>query len=97
MTEEEAKEKWCPMSRVTTDFVGGLVDNKQYNGIITSCIGSDCMAWRCEYKKEQREGHNGGKEMLFSRGTETNRTPRRDGYDLWVLDESGYCGLAGKP
>ena len=34
MTEEEAKQKWCPMMR-QGDRIG-------------TCIGSDCMMWRKE-------------------------------------------------
>jgi hypothetical protein len=55
MTEEEAKTKWCPLSRV------GDGANSAYNRVgfaavspskdsadfrAVKCIGRDCMAWR---------------------------------------------------
>jgi len=33
MTEEEAKEKWCPMAAALE------------SGTSQKCIGSECMAW----------------------------------------------------
>ena len=53
MTEDEAKTKWCPQSRVSSvgstgraginrDDYGGK--NKTPDG--TNCIASGCMAWR---------------------------------------------------
>ena len=39
MTEDEAKEKWCPQ--------GPTVATDEYNaGFTFTCIGSKCMAWR---------------------------------------------------
>ena len=49
MTEEEAKTKWCPMSRqyvmnATADDVGDVEANTFHGE--TTCVGSQCMAWR---------------------------------------------------
>ena len=39
MTEEEAKQKWCPMARVHgMESAGNRIDH-------ANCIASDCMAW----------------------------------------------------
>lgn len=58
MTEDEAKEKWCPFVRVV---IGP--DNPAWQGLMltnrgdipadnthTLCIGSACMAWRWRHK-----------------------------------------------
>jgi hypothetical protein len=54
MTEDEARKKWCPMSRINT----GEAPNVSFNRITTDaflenksaavgmCIASDCMMWR---------------------------------------------------
>jgi len=61
-TEHEAKKKWCPFSRVA--LMGGTFsraiffskeeasDGKPF----TSCIGSDCMAWRWHFDQKPPEG-----------------------------------------
>lgn len=46
MTEDEAKEKWCPMARIGYSPQGELFDNRQYNFATTQCIASTCMMWR---------------------------------------------------
>jgi hypothetical protein len=46
MTEEEAKKKWCPQSRV--GFPKSSL-NRFSDGDFpqsSNCIGSNCMAWR---------------------------------------------------
>lgn len=50
MTEDEAKQKWCPMVRAL--FVVGQhgvacnVFQKDGEDFKAACIGSDCMMWR---------------------------------------------------
>lgn len=82
MTEDDAKQKWCPFARVVqySSNDGGpppapgnrciLTANvtEALNGA-TTCIGSQCMAWRWS----------------------TVETPDQIGLP------DGYCGLAGKP
>lgn len=43
MTEDEAKTKWCPFSRVGDDT---LTANNRPSSASYDCIASACMAWR---------------------------------------------------
>lgn len=91
MTEDQAKEKWCPFARVPLTNVrneiesGSPVVNRCTDGRINSsvlCIGSACMAWR---KAGQIGiGPNGERRDLDL-----------DGLTRWV--DEGFCGLAGRP
>ena len=38
MTEDEAREKWCPYSYTSA--------NRDKDEYFTRCIASDCMMWR---------------------------------------------------
>ncbi len=51
MTEEEAKDKWCPMVRVDNKGVsvndGVFVRNDgEVLGRVNTCIASKCAVWR---------------------------------------------------
>jgi hypothetical protein len=52
MTEEQARENWCPFAHVmltTSAFGGGVAANRYGNDMIplkTRCIASRCMGWR---------------------------------------------------
>lgn len=86
MTEEEAKTKWCPFSRV----VGREVDSNElssasnryamtdYFPLGSHCIGSSCMAWRWVYSDPNEAKTKGGILLPHSQ---------------WP----GFCGLAGNP
>lgn len=43
MTIDEAKNKWCPMARVSATPTGDLVSNRPYN--VTACLADECMLW----------------------------------------------------
>lgn len=79
VTEAEAKEKWCPMARVSyhSPAVEGLfpaeqgyIGNREHSdGPIQSslCIGSACMMWRWGQEPD----------------------------DDFEVEGKGFCGLAG--
>ncbi len=81
MTEDEAKTRWCPFTRLLTEAgTGNRVMNKDMlaiSDIATNCIGSQCMAFRWRTSPAQAAEVN-------ARGN-AGATP------------DGYCGLAGKP
>ena len=85
LTEDEAKQRWCPFSRTAFQYRHGdgdamVVANRAENdNPITDCIASQCMAWRWRVgppSKQDRASYR-----------ETSAMPE------W----EGYCGLAGKP
>ena len=68
MTEDEAKQKWCPFVRVTItpdDIIweGNMLTNRGQipaSNTDTLCIASDCMMWEPERRSIERTlgGHN---------------------------------------
>ena len=63
MTEEQAKKKWCPMVRETTEQMGSY---NRFKGLpITNslCLASNCMMWRWDWigqdKYSEKEGNCG--------------------------------------
>ena len=68
MTEDNAKQKWCPMVRDLTAQQSGMTDSP-YNRLAgcieesTKCIASDCMMWR-----EAPEGYNGHNQTEIEQG-----------------------------
>ena len=89
MTEDQAKEKWCPFVVAShTDPRGRAGYSREEIGLPAdtfthACIGSACMAWR--WRRGGRHPGDAGASV----------DPRgfwhRDGQPL------GYCGLAGEP
>lgn len=59
MTEEEAKEKWCPMVKATCDRKTEDEAWERLEGQVARCITSDCMMWR-EYVPEHIRGETYG-------------------------------------
>jgi hypothetical protein len=87
MTEEEAKQKWCPFARagITVDVPSGdrpaaAVNRPHPKAPVqfTACHASVCMAWRWELGAIP--GTSGGAFV----GNDEQGAPAR-----------GYCGLAG--
>ena len=52
MREEEAKQKWCPMTRTASSASNGVaainVRDMQNISNETRCIASECMMWKWE-------------------------------------------------
>ncbi len=95
MTEDEAKQRWCPFIRLTADGNGEWHINRDPS-IPSSpgdtqayrCIGSACMAWRETrvtefFHKVDRTRIRPGE--LYMRGNAEERER--------VV--GGYCGLVG--
>lgn len=92
MTEDEAKTKWCPFIRITPETENRhAVTNRELRAleptgpVVTSCIGSACMAWRST-----------GEAMFRNAATGTLTDRDLTGHGEWVRP-SGFCGLAGVP
>lgn len=45
MREDEAKKKWCPMTR-NIQLVAWGRSGDSYADLKSNCIASDCMAWK---------------------------------------------------
>lgn len=62
MTEQEAKRRWCPFSRVNSGETSynryNEIDPKFSGPIGTACLASGCMAWRW-HSFERRDGFCG--------------------------------------
>ena len=97
MTEEEAKTKWCPMTRFFFAQMSGRLTGSgvlpgeapMFAAVNTdrpdgACIGSGCMMWRDDLDR-------------VVTGREIARTV---GDKIRIEKETvpgGYCGLAGRP
>jgi|LakMenEpi03Aug12_release.lakeMendotaPanAssembly.Ray.scaffolds.fasta_scaffold742957_2 hypothetical protein len=83
MTEEDAKQKWCPFTRAMAASVSTspnrLVDGAPHRG--SMCIASACMAWRWD---------TDAWTLAFD---DKGPLTRRKDYD----EPQGYCGLASRP
>jgi hypothetical protein len=92
MTEQEARDKWCPMARVSTYLDGNPAEsaaNRTDEGIPyagSRCIASDCMMWRKQcFARHKETGDLYPVEVLLL------------GDDWETVENHGYCGLGGKP
>lgn len=98
LTEEEAKTKWCPETRIHEVRGAGVYVNKPITdenphghakAASVLCIGSACMAWRWATNGGHYEAvapnHHGPSFARLIPGTGTLSTTH------------GYCGKAGKP
>lgn len=87
MTEEEAKKKWCPMTRFHRGYDGDVYTNKISGSAkeddCTLCVASDCMLWQEEKVIKGFKPIYDSNENLCGYNAET--------------EVIGYCGLGGKP
>lgn len=96
MTEEQAKEKWCPFSNSPGSFLTGAISINLTGRVgeilhTSKCLGSACMAWHWEKKPNQDWKPEPGGMMSYP--------PRDKRFDepMYIDDETeGHCGLAGR-
>lgn len=94
MTEQEAREKWCPMARAVLgmdlDEMRGIVGNRtgpMETGVAaTHCFASYCMAWRWVFEPVEYGGSS--TEIVWAG---QGKPPTH------IQTDRGFCGLAGKP
>jgi len=82
MTEEEAKTKWCPITRfhqgMDRDVYCNKPDGRAVSPDSSLCIGSDCMMWQC--------GNSGAKSL-----------GQQQAEGVGIVEENpGYCGLTNR-
>lgn len=93
MTEEDAKTKWCPYSRLeawpfppdspmATGYTAAEVNQGR-------CIGSACMAWRWVQRVKNQDDLDAQSNMMMY--------PVKRIRPILENTEQGHCGLAGKP
>lgn len=95
LTEEQAKEKWCPFVRIEIDAFGSGIAPIKRDDPRNVCIASQCMAWRWI------DGEFMKRSYLVSTGEppEPNRAYMKS--DIRTEHEPnekrrGYCGLAAQ-
>lgn len=94
LTQEEARQKWCPQARVVhengdgTLFTAGNSFGDGCRSVATRCIASECMAWKWLMSTQHGTGANMDKEgvMYWTRGGRSAYEP--------PPDARGFCGLA---
>jgi hypothetical protein len=99
MSEEEAKTKWCPFVRATTNngtasWNRGSDAPLEASELITRstrCIGSACMAWRPSSAAYARNIETG---VISNVPVAYIDASKEEFVNIIV---GGYCGLAGKP
>jgi hypothetical protein len=95
MTEDEAKQRWCPFARVGFPVQGGInrsvgQDGKEGPNWPT-CMGSSCMAWR--WRVAPTEAREAGREAIQIK----DRVHIMEFPAIEAVAGDGYCGLAGSP
>lgn len=84
--EEEARQKWCPMSMAPT-LSHESASNRSRDGdmrLPCRCVASDCMMWRWAM-------------VDVEKSTDDEFAPAREWIERVPSATHGYCGLAGKP
>jgi len=98
MTEEEAKDKWCPMVRFHNGLDGNVYCSKP-GGVATDdsakCIAFDCMMWESEHELESKQTVRGEDIPkgwhIISNDIDYKQTIGRN-----IKIASGDCGLKTK-
>jgi hypothetical protein len=108
LTEDQAKEKWCPFVRVEVGHGLAAANRHTDNGsalVRAQCIASQCMAWRWSGRSpillheagppDGREAWESYDRLIAQGWTRGSDTPG----GVWLnppKKPEGYCGLAGK-
>ncbi len=92
-TEDEARKKWCPHVRYSSNRGDGInrwvtAEDEQPNPEMSRCIGSECMAWRWKPLSQTDENTIRG----YARDTSREMAEAR-----FQKTRQGYCGLSGSP
>ncbi|KAA1057196.1 hypothetical protein [Azospirillum argentinense] len=91
MTEEEARTKWCPHARQSTDNF--TTYNRSESGKVDdscNCVASDCAAWRW------MSAHSADDfDLVDVPGDPIGALVRRRNYEGEA--RRGFCGAFGKP
>lgn len=96
MTEQEARDKWCPMSRSFGPH--GSSGNRNLDGSVQKadhCLGTGCPMWRWMMALMQIEAHEPreGWEHVYGEDREYWLEPPAEA----MKRRRGFCGLAGVP
>ena len=87
MTEQEAREKWCPMGRVLGGVNKGTYNRKEEDGDgsgLSLCLASDCAMWIVDLDARY--------EPVFFEGQWTRKKIGELPKEEW----KGHCGLIRK-
>ena len=103
LTEEEAKTKWCPETRIHEVRGAGVYVNKPItdenphghaNAASVMCIGSACMAWRWYGMKVHADGSIYTTREAYRAASGLDQLSEKDKEAAVAV---GYCGKAGNP
>ena len=94
LTEEEAKNKWCP-------YQGTGEAARSANSVVYRCIASDCMAWRWSTPEEVK-GNTEYMNEMRTKGATFKPECHMIGDAVVVKEDrlffyKGFCGLAVNP
>lgn len=99
MTEDEAKQKWCPHAFAShTDPRAGFDEEYETRPKTFPCIASKCMAWRF-HRYQFTIYHGTDREGQFAEdGYQPNERELQDASDDKPrIITHGFCGLSGAP
>lgn len=93
-TEEQAREKWCPLARYSTTsgdpasnrWRQSLPEDQPYaaNPVPCRCIGSECMAWRWGESAQKPT------ETVYPLNYATNRASSEPQRPEWVNEDYAW-------
>lgn len=106
MTEEEAKQRWCPFARLGNEPGCNRwptpAERNEEEDSRALCIASDCMAWRWDREANAERGRpyiQAIKDYREKHPAVSLVEAKHAVDETWVRPSptNGYCGLAGAP